>query len=252
MIVFASSLMLLTALGSSPQEDADLRFWKRIISQCELENGGAFSPTNRALHAEVVDHLKRYPDFLHVLEGSLRFEDRAWVRAYSLSVILQALHERGSRDYVFCLSDPDKNVRGMAQAAIREYKVQEGAQYLAVLLPSKDSNERWAGLKGIEEFQRGDGFPYYAAMLYDPDADVACEAARAFERVDCKDADPVLYRFLCETSPGHAKQIVVKSVIHTLCCLHHEACASSIDDVKLPDAVDYWIRRLNPLKSTNQ
>ncbi len=134
----------------------------------------------------------------------------------------------------------------MAQAAIRKYRIQEGAPYLPVLLISHDSSERWVGVKGIQEFQKGDGFPYYAAMLYDSDADVACEAARSFAFVNDRDADPILYRFLNDTSNDKKRQVVVKTVVQALCHIHHKDCPETVEDIKLPDVAEEWMRRLHP------
>ena len=108
-----------------------------------------------------------------LVRKSLRNDNRAWVRGFSVAVLIKAFGKESVDDAIYGLSDPDSEVRGFAIGGILAGKLEGAAWSLPASLLSKDAAERSTVIYALRKFLGEKGLPYYSALLYDSESKVA-------------------------------------------------------------------------------
>lgn len=240
-VILSPVLAVWFSIAAEPvSEESNEAFWQKTLGQ--LQNLPADDIESAKKLSEAVENsLRERPDFVRVVQRSLRQDKRDWVRRYAGLKLMYALGKDSWRDCLYMLSDPSPDVRGFARLAITKWKMQELVPCLASGLLSSRGLERLSSLRAISIHLGELGLPYYAKMLYDKDQKVACWAATSLAKCSKDDAVPHLLAYLKQRGTRRSLRPVTVAVLQTLQRLHGEP---QVVPQNVPAAVRDWIKRL--------
>lgn len=224
-----SVLILLPLVEPTCAGSDEATYWADVIQRYGRRVEDTPDPAERtekwrAVRANARQRVRDNASLAWEVRRTMRSDDRAWVRALSASVLIDAFKEElKPEDYTVILSDPSLEVRGLGLLAVDVYGVEQAACYLGASLLRKEPHERLSAVRRMRKLLRGNGLPYYSALLDDPDNSVASEAAKGYATCKKENAIPHLLRYLREHGDSAERQVVTDEVIDTLRSLYDEA-----------------------------
>jgi hypothetical protein len=231
------------SIPASALDEDDAKLWRAsmelLLSTDEPDEENAW--TRGGLNQEVIERLQEKPAFAEFMRKELRTNPNPKVRTYTAIMLATAFRAGAAPEIIYCLGDPDPEIRQMAGSYLLRYKIETARPVAAATLFTQDKHERKFGVRAVATLMKEEGITYLAIMLTDHEAEVACEAARGFEVCTKEDAAPYLLRYLQTEHAKESRRVVLESVLRTLHRLYGEPVPQQVD---VPAATARWISRL--------